>query len=459
MNLLMRLILRLFAVVALCLAGAVTWIGIDTHRSIDASVGASAARVSQHLQALYWQTLLWRGGMRKHALLPPPEWQSLATQTIISPGVCVKFSPPNADSSTLCSQIEAVGDTAPAWFARVYARLLGSQTPVRLPLTVRDRDAGELTVTAQPEAALRLAWQRISTLLGIAIAMSGAIAVLAALMISYSLLPARAIIEGLRQLQKGNLAWRLPHFRTEEFDHIAGAVNELAENLAATRAARQALMTRLFQVQEDERRAIARDLHDEFGQCLTATAALAAIIEQRAGEKQRDIAVDAVKIAQVQKRMMASLRNTLKRLRSQNIEEIGLEASLRQLVSEHNDQAQPRTVVHLELGGQLASLPTQVATDVYRIAQECLTNSMKHGAPSAVRLKLERLKTDRDAIWLTVEDDGAGDASRLETDAGYGLLGIRERLAPYGGSLTVAQADAGVRVAALLPLEDGTALK
>ena len=107
MNLLMRLILRLFAVVALCLAAAVTWIGIDTHRSIDASVSASAVRVGQHLQALYWQTLLWRGGMHRQALLPPPEWQSLATQTIISPGVCVKFSPPNAGSSTLCSQIEA----------------------------------------------------------------------------------------------------------------------------------------------------------------------------------------------------------------------------------------------------------------------------------------------------------------------------------------------------------------
>jgi signal transduction histidine kinase len=444
--------------VALCLAAAVTWIGIDTHRSIDASVSASAVRVGQHLQALYWQTLLWRGGMHRQALLPPPEWQSLATQTIISPGVCVKFSPPNAGSSTLCSQIEAVGDKAPAWFAGVYTLLLGSHAPVRLPLTVRDRDSGELTVTAQPEAALRLAWQRISALLGIALAMAGGIVVLAALMISYSLLPARAIIEGLRQLQQGNLGWRLPRFRTEEFDHIAGAVNQFAENLATTRAARQALMTRLFQVQEDERRAVARDLHDEFGQCLTATAALAAIIEQRAGAERKDIAVEAVKIAQVQKRMMTALRSTLKRLRSQNIEEIGLEASLRELVSEHNDQAQSRTVVHLELAGQFASIPTQAATDIYRIAQECLTNSMKHGAPSAVRLKLERLETGADVVCLTVEDDGAGDARRLESDAGYGLLGIRERLAPYGGSLTVAQARAGVRVAAILPLEANPAL-
>lgn len=458
MNLLMRLILRLFAVAALCLACAVAWIGIDTHRSIDASVGASASRVAGHLQALYWQSLLWRGGMRKKTLLPVPEWKSLATQSIISPGVCIRFSPPRAAPGTMCSQIEAVGDTAPGWFAAIYTPLLGRHQPVELPLTVRDREAGTIVVLAQPEAALRLAWQRVSMLLGIAVAMAGAIAVLAALMISYSLLPARAIIEGLRQLQQGNLGWRLPRFRTEEFDHIAGAVNQFAESLAATRAARQALMTRLFQVQEEERRAVARDLHDEFGQCLTATAALAAIIEQRAGNEHNDIAVDAKKIAQVQKRMMGSLRSTLKRLRTQNIEEIGLEASLRQLVSEHNDQLKARPLVYLELAGQLASIPTQVATDLYRIAQECLTNAIKHGEPSAVRLRLERVTNSDDAVCLTVEDDGAGDARRLESEAGYGILGIKERLAPYGGSLTLAQAAGGIRIAAVLPLEPPRAL-
>ena len=453
MRLLIKLILRLFAVVVLCLATAIAWIGIDTHRSIDASVAASADRASKHLQALYWSRLLWRGGMRRNTIMPLPEWRSLATQSIIAPGVCVRFSPPGGDAALLCSQVEAVGDAPPQWFTQAYTSLLGAHAPIERPLTVRDRDAGRLTVMAQPEAALRLAWQRVSTLLGIAAAMAGGIAVLAALMIGYSLLPARAIIEGLQQLRQGNLAQRLPRFRTGEFDHIAQAVNQLAENLASTRATRQALMTRLFQVQEDERRAIARDLHDEFGQCLTATAALAAIIEHRAGEERKDIADDAAKIAHVQKRMMLSLRSTLKRLRSQNIEEIGLEASLRQLVSEHNDQAQVRTVFRLELAGQLANLPTQVATDVYRIAQECLTNSVKHGAPSQVHLKLERLVAHGDAIALTVEDDGAGDATRIEADAGYGILGMRERLEPYGGSLTVAPASSGVRVAALIPLE------
>ena len=63
MHLLTRLILGLCGVVALCLAAAVTWIAIDTHRSIDASVAATAARVGPHLESLFWQRLVWRGGM------------------------------------------------------------------------------------------------------------------------------------------------------------------------------------------------------------------------------------------------------------------------------------------------------------------------------------------------------------------------------------------------------------
>jgi two-component system, NarL family, sensor histidine kinase UhpB len=453
MHLLMRLILRLCSVVVLCLAVAVAWTAIDTHRSIDASVTATATRAGQHLQALFWQTLLWRGGMARKGILPLPEWRSIATQTIISPGICVRLTPPSRDAGTLCSQVEAVGEAPPQWFVNVYALVLGEHAPVERPLTVRDRSAGSITVMVQPEAAFRLAWQRLSALLGIALAMAGGITVLAALTISYSLLPARAITEGLWQLQRGNLAWRLPRFRTGEFDHIAAAVNQLADNLATTRATRQALMARLFQVQEDERRAIARDLHDEFGQCLTATAALAAIIQQRAGESSPEIAKDAVRIAQVQKRMMLSLRSTLKRLRSQNIEEIGLEASLRQLISEHSDQARPGTVFRLEFAGQLATLPLQVATDVYRIAQECITNAVKHGRPSEVHLRLKRFQADADLIELIVEDDGAGDADIVDHDAGYGMLGIRERLEPYGGSLTLSRLATGMRVAAVIPLE------
>ncbi|MFA5899974.1 MAG: histidine kinase [Hyphomicrobium sp.] len=452
MNLLAHLIARLVAVVLLCLVGAIGWVMLDAHSSIERETAASADRVGRHLEALYWQKLLWRGGMSKETLLPLPEWETLPTLTIISPGVCVSFTPPGKPTRQLCSQLEALGPEPPAWFASLYTSLLGSHAPVTRALFVRDKDAGSVTTMADPDAALRQSWGRVSVIAAVASALAACIAVLAALMIGHTLMPAGTIIQGLRELQKGNNAFRLPRFRAAEFDHIAYAVNDLAGNLARTNAARAALTTRLLQVQEDERRALARDLHDEFGQSLTATIALAALIETGAPADRGDVAEDARKIAAVQKRMMDTLRNTLVRLRSQNIEEIGLEASLRQLVSDYNTQSASKTAFRLNITGQMASVPKQVAIDIYRIAQECLTNAVKHGTPTEVRLRVEHLLQGTGAIALSVEDDGGGDAARIRKEGGHGLLGIRERISALGGKLSIGNAASGLRIAAIIPI-------
>jgi signal transduction histidine kinase len=452
MNLLAHLIARLVAVVLLCLIGAIGWVMVDAHRTIERETAASADRVGRHLEALYWQKLLWRGGMSKEALLPSPDWETLPTLTIVSPGVCVSFSPPGKETRRICSQVEALGPEPPSWFAYLYTSLLGAHQPITRALFVRDKDAGSITTVAEPDAALRQSWERVSVIAAVASALAAGIAVLAALMIGHTLMPAGTIIQGLRELQKGNNAFRLPRFRAAEFDHIAYAVNDLAEDLSRTNAARAALTTRLLQVQEDERRALARDLHDEFGQSLTATIALAALIETSLPAGSEDVAEDARKIAAVQKRMMETLRSTLVRLRSQNIEEIGLEASLRQLVSDYNTQSAAQTAFRLNVIGQIAAVPKQVAIDIYRIAQECLTNAVKHGTPTEVRLKVEHLAEGRGAIALSVEDDGGGDSRRIKPDGGHGLLGIRERISALGGKLSIGNAAAGLRVAAIIPM-------
>jgi two-component system, NarL family, sensor histidine kinase UhpB len=452
MHLMIHLVGRLFVVVLLCLAGASGWVMIDAHRSIEAETAATAERVGKRLEGLYWQKLLWRGGMSKETLLPIPDGETLATASVVSPGICVTFAPPHDDPRQLCSQIEALGASAPEWFAETYNFLFGPQTPVTRYLSIREKDAGFVLSAAQPDAALRLSWHQVSIVVGVAMAMAAAIAVLATLMIGHALIPARTIIEGLRKLKQGNLGWRLPRFRTAEFDLIADAVNDLSEELARTNAARAALTARLLQVQEDERRALARDLHDEFGQCLTATAALAASIEAGAPPEREDLIDEARAIARAQQRMMENLRGALIRLRSQNIDEIGLEASLRQLVSDHNTQSTSHAVVRLNIIGKLAALPKQVAIDIYRIAQECLTNAVKHGSPTEVRLSVERAGVERDMIALTVEDDGGGDASHINRGHGYGILGMRERISALGGSLSIGKAARGVRVAAVIPV-------
>ena len=135
MNLLAHLIARLVAVVLLCLVGAIGWVMVDAHRTIERETAASADRMGRHLEALYWQKLVWRGGMSKDTILPLPDWETLSTLTVIAPGVCVSFAPPGNEPRKLCrspvpvspSQAHRVCRTSPST-----DRPRRSRTPLRL---------------------------------------------------------------------------------------------------------------------------------------------------------------------------------------------------------------------------------------------------------------------------------------------------------------------------------------
>ncbi|WP_445489015.1 histidine kinase [Rhodopseudomonas sp. RCAM05734] len=452
MRLLIHLILRLAAVVVFCLACAVGWVLVDAHRSIENDIAVSADRVAHNLQNLYWRQLLWRDGVYRDALLPLPDWESIATMKVIAPGICISFKLGAQDPHEICSQVEGIGTTAPGWFVSLYGALFGPHDSVTRPLTIRSRDAGTVVSRAEPAVAVRQAWRQVTVMVSVAAAMALGIGLLATLLIGHALMPARTIVRGLRRLEQGEHRHRLPAFGATEFNHIAGAVNDLAGRLASTTAERLALTKRLFQVQEEERRALARDLHDEFGQCLTATAALAASIEAGATPERPDLVDDARAIARITAQMMATLRGALARLRSQDLEELGLQASLVQLVARWNSGTANGAVFHLDVAGDLADVPAEAAVNVYRIAQECLTNAARHGKPRHVHLRVARTTDVDEAVALSVEDDGGGDAARINAASGHGILGIRERIAALGGSLSIAAAARGVRVAAIIPL-------
>jgi two-component system sensor histidine kinase UhpB len=403
------------------------------------------------LQALYWQKLLWFGGMSRETLVPQPEWETPATLAIIAPGVCVTFAPPLVEAKRFCSQVEALGPLPPAWFATLDAWVFGHHRAIAKPLSFHDKDAGTVTTTVEPSAALRQSWSRVSLAVWVAVAMAAGVTILAAFMMGHALQPVRDIVGKLRKLEQGDRDWRLPAFRTAEFNHIARAVNELADTLTRMDATRMAMTAKLFQVQEEERRTLARDLHDEFGQCLTATLALAALIETNAAQQQ-EMAQDARTITNLQQRMITTLRSTLARLRAQHVEEIGLEASLRQLFADYNVQSGARPVFLLNASGRLAAIPKHVALNIYRIAQECLTNAVRHGSPTEVRLSVEHTETPTETIALSVEDDGGGDADVLAHSPGNGMLGIRERIAALGGSLLIGRTPTGVRISAVIPV-------
>ncbi len=211
---------------------------------------------------------------------------------------------------------------------------------------------------------------------------------------------------------------------------IGQAVTDLGERLARSTEQRAVLTRRLIDIRDDERRALARELHDEFGQNLTAILAFANTIES-ASVQDRDgngIATDARMITRATLHIMACLRDTLTRLRHPPAEQLGLEASLISLVESWQSQSTTRPTVQLDMRGDLTDLRGPVATAAYRVAQECLTNSLRHGTAREISLRIERRTGSENTLLICVEDDGGGDAAKVTQSAGFGLTGLRERV-------------------------------
>ena len=451
MRLVLQLVARLLVVVLLCLAAATVWATVEAYRSVDRATEASAERVSQALQGLYWHELLLHGSRMREHLLPVPEWRTIETMKLISPGVCVRFEPARAFEKPLCGQDKGLGTTPPAWFASTVQTLLGSHAAVAKPISARATTFGTVSATPDPDAAIRLAWQHILDNIGVALLMAAAIAVLASLAIAHTLAPAQSIVAALKRMAHGQYRTSLPRFRSMELAMIGQAVGDLGDRLAQAMEERATLTRRLIEIRDDERRTLARELHDEFGQNLTAILAFANAIEAT-GTEDGAVAQDARMISKAALTIMACLRGTLNRLRNPLAEELGLEASLISLVDNWRSQHDARPSIQLDLKGDLADIGGTVAATAYRVAQECLTNALRHTTAREILLRIERRSEPENALLIRVEDDGGGDAISIARASGFGLTGIRERLAALGGSLSIARATRGLSVDATIPL-------
>lgn len=454
MRLVLQLVARLLVVVVLCLGAATVWVTIDAYHSVDRATAASAQRVSQALEALYWREVLLRSNIRREHLLPVPEWRTTETMKFISPGICIDFEPRSDFEKPLCGQSKGIGKPAPLWFAAAVQSVLGGHAAVTRPISVRATAAGTVSAVADPDAAIELAWEHILGIINVASLMAIGIAILASVAIAHTLAPARSIVAALQRMAHGQYRTSLPRFRSMELSMIGQAVCDLGVRLAQATEQRAVLTRRLLEIRSDERRALARELHDEFGQNLAGILAFASTIEASSARDQDRtcIAQDARMISQATLRIMACLRDTLGRLRHPPAEELGLEASLVSLVDSWRSLDMRRPVIQLDLQGDLADVRGIVAATAYRVAQECLTNSLRHSAAGEILLRIERRSGKENVLLICVEDDGGGDAVRVAQSAGFGLTGMRERVAAVGGSLSIARASRGLSVAATIPI-------
>jgi two-component system, NarL family, sensor histidine kinase UhpB len=208
------------------------------------------------------------------------------------------------------------------------------------------------------------------------------------------------------------------------------------------------LVGRMLDVQEQERRRVARELHDELGQTLNAIKLDALAL---AGGSTTDVPGIAQRIAGNADHVYGAAGDLVSRLRPTALDELGLVAALEAGV-ERWRRPDPDLAVQLSMGGELDDLGETLNLALYRIVQEATTNCLRHARARHLFIDLTRAPGGSRGLQLEIRDDGVGfDATRAT--AGSGLHGMRERVALLGGSFQLlSEAGQGVTIRAELPV-------
>jgi glucose-6-phosphate-specific signal transduction histidine kinase len=251
-------------------------------------------------------------------------------------------------------------------------------------------------------------------------------------------------------------SWRRSRQSMEQAHLRLAAQRELADALVENRR----LSQRYLQVQEEERRFLARELHDELGQSLNAIKVDAVNIRDAVADSP-DVSRSAQAIIDVSSRVYEVVRTLLRQLRPVALDELGLASAVQYSVEEW--QRRHKGVdCRLTIEGDLDGLNEDVNITAYRFVQECLTNVARHAAAQHVKVELCKTveRSGGSRLELAVEDDGRGVHSAVPRN-GLGLIGLRERVEALGGSFAIdaptktgssASAPFGTRVAATIPL-------
>lgn len=373
-----------------------------------------------------------------------PDWGVIESYEL-QEGQCVQLlSADGAVKRSRCVGFDAASSSMPAWFSQAYRALLDSNLPVSREITYRNADYGTVVADFSALATASRVWEAVVRLLGFSAVLLTVICFVAYVVIDRALRPTRDIIHGLNQLSLGDLNCRLPTFRIAELNRISEVFNALSADLRKTTEDRAELALRLVDTQEQERRRLARELHDEIGQRLSALNALAACIKASAQRDAPQLVDEARELEAMASALMVSLRQTLTGLRPQIIDDLGLIQGLQTLVDQHNHSARGETRYAMEVAQEIDGLRSETSAHVYRIVQEALTNASKHANARNVLVQLERVPgADHDEIRLVVSDDGAGSADQAPRAKGSGIIGMRERVAALSGKFNAGPRETG----------------
>lgn len=281
------------------------------------------------------------------------------------------------------------------------------------------------------------------------------VGILAAIFLTWLLTrPILDLVTTTNRVRKGDLTARAPHWTDDEIGALADAFNNMISELQASQetvltkeAARSHLLSRLIEAQEDERKRIARDLHDDVGQALTSLMVQMRLLQQQCKEPALQEQLNQLRT--VADETLSTVRLLSRQLRPSTLDDLGLAAALERYQSEFTSRYPALAVdLHCDLTKRL---PPMVEISLYRIIQEAMTNAARHSEATTIGV----LVTMRDhRVQAIIEDDGSGfDVAVVHRERGsVGLHSMTERAELLNGQLQIESGPDGTTVFVEIPI-------
>lgn len=318
----------------------------------------------------------------------------------------------------------------PDWFTNAMS-LSGSDMQKKTRnIILSGRYVGELVVTPDPSYEIAEVWDDTIGLLGLAAIFFVLINLLVYFAVKYTFKPVDRILKALTEMEQGRFSSRLPDFKPIELNAIGQKFNAMADTLQSSTQNNHRLTQQIIRLQEDERKNLARDIHDEIGQYLTAINVDASVILN--GRKLSVAKESAKAISSVTRQMMDIVHEILQRLRPRALDELGLSLALGELIHHWRQRCRNVNIIQ-NIVSNIDSIDEAVSITAYRVVQECLTNIAKHAKALRVTINVQQ---NEQFIFLHIEDDGVGFDSTIAAQ-GFGLAGMKERIQGLMGEMRI----------------------
>jgi signal transduction histidine kinase len=355
----------------------------------------------------------------------------------------IQFRAAEAVSTPLAPRPLQGSHVPPKWFVNL---LTIPDLHIAFPVAIDGQRVGDIVFTPDLSAALFETWVGFLALAGFVVGFIGLTAVVAYVLAGSALRPLHDLAAGLTQMRRGDYATPIPVAGPPEIRQSCEQANALAATLVQLSEDNRDLLHRLVSLQDDERRDLARELHDELAPLLFAirvgTVALLEATPQTAngGNPAQDVLQSVEALQQANRRI-------LERLRPLYIEELGLSSSVQTLLRNFRAQA-PHIVLTDSIDPGLSEISGPLAQTVYRVIQEALTNVLRHA--NAGNAHVQATVADK-ALVLEISDDGGGFPA--DNVFGRGLTGMHERVRALSGSLSLLRVDERTYVRCHLPAQ------